>query len=138
MPSSLPTQAQTHTMEPPQWVMDLVHKYCLWLGVDYRRVRVEIKPVITYAAKIVALTNGNYILRLNEHILKDRKATEAAILHELTHARLGHEYHDAVFYDTILYFMSEKEYNESYNRAFRIIIDELKKRKQHFHRLINA
>jgi hypothetical protein len=109
--------------------MDLVHKYCLWLGVDYRRVRVEIKPVITYTAKIVALTNGNYILRLNEHILKDRKATEAAILHELNHARLGHEYHDAVFYDTILYFMSEEEYNEAYNRAFRIIINELKKHK---------
>ena len=118
-------------MEPPQWVMDLVHKYCLRLGVDCRRVRVEIKPAITYAAKIVALPNGNYILRLNEYILKDRKATEAAILHELTHARLGHEYHDAAFYDTIRYFMPEKEYNESYDRAFRIVINELKKRKQH-------
>ena len=61
--------------------------------------------------------------------MKDRKATEAAILHELTHARLGHEYHDAVFYDTIRYFMPEKEYNESYDRAFRIIINELKKHK---------
>ena len=116
-------------MEPPQWVMDLVHKYCLRFGVDYRRVRVEIKPAITYVAKIVALPNGNYILRLNEHILKDRKATETAILHELTHARLGHEYHDAVFYDTIRYFMPEKEYDESYNRAFRIIVNEHRQHK---------